>query len=32
MQFGNDISDSHAILDLNDQTRKMLEFITKEKA
>ena len=31
MHFGNDISNSYTMLDLNDQKRKMLGFITKEK-
>ena len=31
MHFGNDISYSYAILDLNDQKCKMLKFITEEK-
>ena len=29
--FGNAISNSHTMLDLNDQKPKMLEFITEEK-
>ena len=31
MHFGNDISYSYTMLDLNDQKCKMLEFITEEK-
>ena len=31
MHFGNDISNSYTMLDFNDQKRKKLEFITKEK-
>ena len=31
MHFGNDISNSYTRLDLNDQKRKVLEFITEEK-
>ena len=31
MDFGNDISNSYTMLDFNDQKRKKLEFITKEK-
>ena len=31
MHFGNDISNSHTMLDFNDEKRKKLEFITKEK-
>ena len=31
MHFENDISNSYTMLDLNDQKRKMLEFITEEK-
>ena len=31
MHFGNDISNSYTMLDLNDQKRKILEFITEEK-
>ena len=31
MHFGNDISNSHVMLDLNDQKRKRLEFITKKR-
>ena len=31
MHFGNDISCSYTMLDLNDQKCKMLEFITEEK-
>ena len=31
MHFGNDISNLYTMLDFNDQKRKKLEFITKEK-
>ena len=31
MHFGNDISNSYTMLDFNNQKRKKLEFITKEK-
>ena len=31
MHFGNDISNSHTMSDLNVLKRKMLEFITEEK-
>ena len=30
MDFGNDVANSYIIPDLNDQKRKVLEFITKE--